>query len=345
MIEFAAVVERARLLDPAGNPSEQTIEHRKDPLTGTVASINAALGEKAKAFLGAADLDLLRQTEEKSRQGCPFCSASEKGTRFARDFAPEGQIRTGSALAVPNLFSKCTVDAVVIVDPARHVLFPSQLDAKALADAIRASAAMVRRARAYDGALVHHVAGMNFLNPGGSSVPHPHLQIHVRSVPYSAVSRLDELSAAFHARTGGRYWDVLLDAERRAGVRYVAATGDVQWVAAYAPAHQKEIWGILPGTASLASLGDRDAEGFASGIAKTVSFYEESGTHPFTFAFFSHPNPDADRHFALHVKLCARPAFRALYSNYDTWFTPKFLGDDVHTEAPEQYAARLRSRF
>src|SRR4051794_12153222 len=98
MIDFAAVVERARLLDPAGNPAEQIIEHRKDPLTGGVASINAALGEKAKAFLGAADVDLLRQTEEKSRQGCPFCSPAERGTRFATDFAPEGQIRVGKAV-------------------------------------------------------------------------------------------------------------------------------------------------------------------------------------------------------------------------------------------------------
>jgi galactose-1-phosphate uridylyltransferase len=310
-----------------------------------VASINTALGDKAKAFLGSADLDLLRQTEEKSREGCPFCSAAEKGTRFVGDFAGEGQIRVGKAVAVPNLFSKCTVDAVVIVDPARHVLFPSKLDPEALADAIRASAEMVRRARSHDAALVHHVAGMNFLNPGGSSVPHPHLQVHVRSVPYSAVARLDELSAAFLARTGRGYWDALLDAERHAAERYLGATGTVEWLAAYAPAHQKEIHGILPGKATLADLGDRDAQAFAAGIGKVVSFYEESGTHPFTFAFFSNPAPGAARRFALHVKLCARPAFRPLYSNYDTWFTPKLLGDDVHTEAPEQTAARLRSRF
>jgi galactose-1-phosphate uridylyltransferase len=234
---------------------------------------------------------------------------------------------------------------VVIVDPARHVLFPSKLEPGAIADAIRASAEMVRRARAFDAALVHHVAGMNFLNPGGSSVPHPHLQVHVRSVPYSGVARIDELSAKFHARTGRRYWDALVDAERRAGARYLGATGPVEWLAAYAPAHQKEIWGVLPGTASLASLADRDADAFAAGIAKTISFYEESGNHPFTFAFFSSPADGAARHFALHVKLCSRPAFRPLYSNYDTWFTPKLLGDDVHTEAPEHYAARLRARF
>jgi hypothetical protein len=45
------------------------------------------------------------------------------------------------------------------------------------------------------------------------------------------------------------------------------------------------------------------------------------------------------------VKVCGRPAFKPLYSNYDTWFTPKLLGDDVHLEAPERYAAQLRARW
>ena len=37
MIEFAAVVETTRLVDPAGAPTQQVVEHRTDPLTGTVA--------------------------------------------------------------------------------------------------------------------------------------------------------------------------------------------------------------------------------------------------------------------------------------------------------------------
>jgi galactose-1-phosphate uridylyltransferase len=311
---------------------------------GTVASINSALGEKAKAFLGAADPDLLRDLEERTRAGCPFCAAAEKATRFAPAVAPEGQVRVGSALALPNLFSKCAFDAVVVVDPARHVLFPSRLSREALGDAIRAAAELVRRARRRDPALVHHVAGMNFLQPGGSSVPHPHLQVHVRAVPYSGVARALARSADHLARTEESFFAALLRAERAAGERLVGTTGNVQWVAAWAPAHQKEIWGILPGTASLGALSDADAAAFGDGISRVVSFYEESGIHPFTLAFLSSPDP-ADPGFALHVKVCARPALRPLYSNYDTWFTPLFLGDDVHTEPPEAYAARLRARW
>jgi galactose-1-phosphate uridylyltransferase len=249
----------------------------------------------------------------------------------------------GTAVAIPNLFAKCAFDSVVIVDPSRHVLFPSKLASSALADAIRAAAELVRRAREHDPSLVHHVAGMNFLPPGGSSVPHPHFQVHVRSVPYSGIAGTLRLAVAYRERTGRSYWTDLLETER-GGPRHVGGTGDVEWIAAWAPAHQKEIWGVLPGKASLAEISDADADAFGTGIAKVVSFYEESGTHPFTLAFHSSAEA-ASGAWALHVKLCSRPAFKAQYTNYDTWFAPKFLGDEVHTEAPESYAGRLRARW
>ena len=344
-MELASVTERTVLLDPAGNRLEQVIEHRTDPLLGTVASLNAAMGEKARAFLGSTDLELLRRLEEESAAGCPFCGAAERGTRYPPEIAAEGQLRVGEALAMPNLFSKCAFDSVVIVDPARHVLSPSRISRKALGDAIRAASELVRRARAHDPSLVHHLAGMNFLHPGGSSVPHPHLQVHVRSVPYSGLAQVLRRGAEFEARTGRGFFPALLEKERALGARWIGTTGEVAWVAAFAPAHQKEIWGILPGTASLADLSDEDARAFAEGIGRVVSYYEEVGTHPFTFAFLSSPAAGAAPGFSLHVKVCSRPALKSLYVNYDAWFGPLFAGDDVHIEAPEAYAERLRSRW
>jgi galactose-1-phosphate uridylyltransferase len=186
---------------------------------------------------------------------------------------------------------------------------------------------------------------MNFLQPGGSSVPHPHLQVHARSEPYSALSRALDAAAAWRARTGGSFFEALLDHERRDGARWIGRTGAVSWLAAFAPAHQREIWGVLPGTASLATARDEDLAAFADGITRVVSGYESWGAHPFTFAFQSAPAGGREADWALHVKICARPALKALYANYDSWFGPLFAGDDAHTEAPEAYAERLRGRF
>jgi len=246
---------------------------------------------------------------------------------------------------VPNLFSKTAFDCVAIVDPGRHVLFPSQLAGEALADAIRVSRDLLRRARSRDPRLIHHVVGMNFLPPGGSSVPHPHFQVHVRGVPYSGVTRLARLGEDFRAAAGRGYWGALLERERELGARWVGESGEVAWLAAFAPTHQKELWGVLRGAASLVEVGEREAQAFGEGIAKVLAFYEESGLHAFTFAFLSSPEPgDADR-LALQLRVCARPAPKALYANYDTWFTPLFLGEDVQLEPPEAYAARLRERW
>jgi len=344
-MDLTPVVERTALVDAAGERFEQVIEHRTDPLTGTVASVNAALGDKARAFLGGGDVEALRALEASSRPGCPFCAAEEKGTRFPPELAAEGQLREGTSIAFPNLFSKCASDSVVVLDPGTHALLPSRLAPASLASALRLVSELVRRNRARDPALVHHLAGMNFLQPGGSSVPHPHLQVHVRSVPYSGVARLEKLSAEHRARTGRSYWTSLLDAERAAGVRHVGTSDAVEWIAAWAPAHQKEVWGIRDGVASLADLSYADAEAFAAGIAKVVASYEEAGAHAFTLAFFSSPWPSAAGHFALQARLCARPPFKPLYASYDTWFAPLFAGDDAHTEAPEAYAARLRARW
>lgn len=92
-------------------------------------------------------------------------------------------------------------------------------------------------------------------------------------------------------------------------------------------------------------MEDGDAEGFAAGISKVISLYEALGSHPFTFAFFSSPSTGTGEHFSLHVKLCSRPPFRSMYSNYDTWFTPKLVGDDAHTMAPEHYAELIRRHW
>lgn len=342
-MELASITERTVLIDPAGNRTEQEIEQRIDPLTGTVASVNLALGEKAKAFLGTADVEMLRDFEARSKAGCPFCGAEEKGTRFLPDLVEEGQLRIGKALALPNLFSKCRYDSVVIVDPSRHVLFPSRLSREALGDAIRTCADLARRTRAQDASLVHHLAGMNFLQPGGSSVPHPHLQMHVRTVPFSGVARAIQRSAEYSRLQGRNFWAELLEQERRDGGRYIGSTDPVEWIAAFAPAHQKEIWGVLPGVGSLIELDDRAAASFAEGLSRILSFYEKSGVHPFTFALFSSPDAGNGRFFSLHLRICARPPFKSLYANYDSWFGPKLVGDEAHTEPPERYAEQLRS--
>jgi galactose-1-phosphate uridylyltransferase len=228
-----------------------------------------------------------------------------------------------------------------VVSHREHTLFPSRIPPADFGNAVRVGIDLLRRAKERYG-LPHHILGMNFLHPGGSSVPHPHLQANARGMAYSGVERVIGLSRAYREASGGSYWDELLETERREAARYLGVTGEVEWIVPFAPAHQKEVWGIFPGAGSLLELDDAAAEAFGAGIASVASFYEREGHYAFTLAFFSSPAVGAADHFSVQVRLCARPAFKPLYSNYDTWFVPKIIGDEVHTQAPEEYAGRIR---
>lgn len=344
-MEFVSVKEDFRMIGPDGNEFVQQIEHRKDPLTGVVATVNGFLGEKAKAFLGQADTELLKKLEEDSKQNCPFCVALEKGTRFSSDFINDGLIHIGNSVAVPNLFSKAGIDSVVIVNHKQHNLVPSKISKDDFTNAIKVGVQLINKGVVYNEKLKHHAIGMNFLNPGGSSVPHPHFQVHLRSVPYSGVTNVLKLSESYQQKNNRNYWQELIDFEKRESSRFIGEIGNTCWITPFAPAHQKEVWGLLLGKGSLTNLTDTEAEFFGEGIQKVVSFYEEEGHFAYTFAFFSAPFSGTDEYFALQVRLCARPAFKSLYSNYDTWFTPKFIGDEVHTTAPEVYCQRLKTSF
>jgi galactose-1-phosphate uridylyltransferase len=186
---------------------------------------------------------------------------------------------------------------------------------------------------------------MNFLQPGGSSVPHPHLQLQIRGVPFSAPGRVLARGAEYRAREGRSYWRDLSERERSEKVRWLGRAGPVEWLVAWAPCLQREVWGLLPGVGSLLELDEAAAGGFAEGIAKVVSYYESIGSHPFTLAFFSSPQPGQGGAHELQVRICARPGLRATYANYDTWFAPLYGGDGAHVAIPERYAAELQARW
>ncbi len=344
-MEFVSSAEKVYMIGPSGERIEQIIEHRVDPLDSSVCTINSFLGEKARTFLGNADLELLKRLEEESKSECPFCTVMEKGTRFLPEFIEKGYISAGNSVAVPNLFAKAGFDAVIVVNFKSHKLFPSEIADSDIANAIKVGMEFIIRARSHDPLSIHHVIGMNFLHPGGSSVPHPHFQAQVRRIPYSRISRLVNISKDYYDKHRRSYWSELIEKESSEGKRYIGKTGDVHWLVPFAPSHQKEVWGIYLGKGSFFDAPYDVAEDFGSGISRVISFYEEEGHYAFTFSFLSSPEEGSGGYFPLQVRLAARPAFKALYANYDTWFLPKMIGDEVLIVSPEEYAERLREIF
>ncbi len=343
MIEFQSLKETVDFVSFDGSLMKQEIEHRKDPLTGVVATINGFLGEKAKAFLGSKDNELLKDLEEKTKANCPFCVADKSGTRFQRDFVEEGFFRAGDSICVPNLFSKARLDGVCIINKNKHILNLKEYSAEDFYNALINCRDFIERGqKCYN--LSHHILGMNFLHPGGSSVPHPHLQVHVRGYEYSGLTNLINLSKGYFFKNKENYWQELLLKEKELGARYICEMGQIYWIVPYSPSHQKEIWGIVRGKSSIFELSEKEIYALAEGIIRSLAFYEDEG-NTCTFALLSSPKTEDKEYYSLQIRLCARPAFKSLYSNFDTWFVPMFAGEDVHTLSPEEYALKLKKYF
>ena len=108
-IRFESIESEVRFHNPLKDFTEDIhrLEIRKDPLLGDVSVYNSYLKDKAKAFFGECDPDLIRRLVEESKRTCFLCGEKvEKGTpRFTSEFLAEGRMRVGEAVLFPNLFS------------------------------------------------------------------------------------------------------------------------------------------------------------------------------------------------------------------------------------------------
>jgi UDPglucose--hexose-1-phosphate uridylyltransferase len=108
-IAFESIESIFTILNPQNNFSEDVhqVEVRRDPLLGDTSVYNPFLKDKAKAFFGDNDPDLIQRLVEESARSCIFCGERvEKSTaQFPPSIVPEGRIRVGEAVLFANIFS------------------------------------------------------------------------------------------------------------------------------------------------------------------------------------------------------------------------------------------------
>ena len=312
-------------------PTTSRVETRWDPLTGQTARVLLDVDP----LLPAADLDLAALAAQ-TRPGCPFCpDRIETATpRFVGDGFGGGRIQAGRAVLFPNLLPYAAYASVCVYDAELHHLPLAGMTPRLVADNLRAQVAFVRAAQRQDPAAAWASINGNHLLPAGSSVFHPHTQGACHPVPTNTQAQLAGL-APDRVRA-------YLDLERAAGRRYIAATGQVHWLAAFAPVGPGEVRGLVPGAAGLADLADELIEELGTGIARTMHTYAELGLHSCNLAIYGAPTGSAD-HW-LMLRMVCRANLAPLYRSEVTYL------ERLHAEAatdisPEVLAARARRCF
>jgi len=311
-------------------PVAMQLEIRQDPLTGHTARIlpDAEL-------LPRSQFDL-EQLAEATRSTCPFCSEriEEVTPRFPRALLPEGRIRCGEAVLFPNLLPYSKYSSVSVYSPDRHFLPLAQLTPGLLADNLAAQVAFARSVRAHDSTAAWISVNANHMLPSGSSVFHPHLQGSATPVPTTMQRLL--------AETPPERFRAYVDEERETGERWVADTGNVVWLAAYAPVGPAELRAFVFGATSPDALERALVDELAAGIASALAVYAELGFESFNLALYG--APPAAGGYPLNLRLICRSNLAELYRSDATWL------ERLHWEAaidvaPEALASRARECF
>ncbi len=326
----------AKLRDPREDfrEVERPIEIRRDPLTGRKCRINV---ERARRPHQA------KRTKEKISHptNCPFCHPNlEKITPKYPDAMPE-RICVGRATTFPNLFPFGEFHSVVA--------FPSfflEVDGfspKELRECLEAAFKTFELAMSTRPALRYWYLNWNHLPPAGASIVHPHLQLLATRNPTRMLSELMRKSKQYYQQHKRNYWKELLSLERKLDERYIGSTGDIHWIASFAPTGNKEVLGVSEKWSSLreakASISD-----ICQGLHKILKGYAKIGVKSFNLSSYSGPCDKKLPFFRLHFRLIARPDPVSLYTA-DRGFMEIFHHEPVIDTLPETLARELRKVF
>ncbi|MFQ5711274.1 MAG: hypothetical protein ACE5GD_05780 [Candidatus Geothermarchaeales archaeon] len=349
-INFEKVVKSAEFLNPRKGftRDRQTIEFRRDPLTGRWCRINVERARRGTS-LGAEGVEEdFKVLIEASRDTCYFCERNlEKSTpKFTPDISREGRIRRRSVVVFPNLFPFGEHHAICVISKA-HYLELCDISRDMWLNSLLSCIDFLKRIHEKDRRIRYPIVGFNYMPPAGASIFHPHLQILMDWKASSALSELMGKSLRYHEENKSCFWSDLLESEEAIGERHIGNTGVFSWISSFAPSGNNEVVGVMRQPASCITEMDRRSVGdLADGLSKVLKgLWLDRGVRSINLSVYSGPLGDGvDECFRLHVKIFSRPTFKSHCVN-DRGFMETLHFETVVQTSPEDTARDLRKYF
>jgi len=338
MLRFQTETFHSRIVLPDGRNVERPLEIRTHPISGRTCRIAFSRGEEREP--GAESLPEPPPFAGE-RGNCPFCAAqlTTHTPRLMPEICGEGRMTRGSSTLFPNLFPYGRYSAVSLFDD-RHYVPIGTADPRVYADCFMNCRDYLLKVTARDPAAVFMAITQNHLPSAGGSLLHPHLQVQADRTPANHQRFLQHRAAGHRRRYGTRLFAEYLALERQAGLRWIGLTGSWQWLAAFAPEGFFEIWGILPGVASLVETSPAQWLDLARGVLNVQQFYRSLGRNGYNLGLLLLADGSDD--LELRVVTTVR-------SNYAPWVRSDFtgfevmLGDMATFSSPEQTAGLARA--
>ena len=330
-IAFEREVQAATFHSPLEDFESVTVETeiRTDPLTGRPARVvteNFPMPDE-EPDLGAVVEDA---------EGCFFCpDLVTDATPTYPDWVGFDRGEVGEAVSFPNLNPYGAYSNVVVLT-ADHYRPIDGFTPAIFADGLSAALEYLEAVFEHDDEVSVASINMNFLRPAGSSIIHPHMQTLADDRGTDEQRRRTEAALAYRDEHDRGYWTDLLAAET-GGERHVGTTGDVKWIAPFAPKHHRHVQGIADYT-GLPAPGEPIVSDLAAGIVNTLAYYGDAGLNSFNFACFL-----AEGRRPV-IDIVARSVFDEYYWS-DSPFFAVLHDEGVVDLAPEAVAAQAREQF
>jgi UDPglucose--hexose-1-phosphate uridylyltransferase len=324
-------------LGAGGAWTRTLLRWRRDPLTGAGARILTGVKLQPPT---RPDLDDLAAPPP----FCPFdADRLESATSpFPPEITPEGRIRCGKAVVVPNIIAYATHSAVGIYESERHFLDLDDLTPSLVGDAL---IAMVRHAvgvRRFDPSAAWSSINANYLPPSGASLVHPHLQSAHDAHGLTNQRILVERSRAW-AESSPPYWASLIEQEG-GGPRWVGRTGRVSWLTPFAPSGFNEVWAVVDGVADVTELTEDDCRSLGHGLSRVLAAYLAWNLASFNFALIGGGPAGRDSGYQVVLKVVSRSNPEPMYRSDATYFE-RLHGEALIDISPEEVAGGVRAVF
>jgi galactose-1-phosphate uridylyltransferase len=338
-IEFKKQQLYARILSSSGKPVQRLIEIRTHPLSFRQCRITFSRSGEKEA--GAEALPNpppnIHHTD-----GCPFCQPQlySQTPLLPSNLSASGRLVEGDSVLFPNLFPYGCYSAVSLFDNQHFVEIGTASSASYTNSLINCSR-YLKKVLAADPEAIYTAIAQNHLPSAGGSLVHPHFQVHADPVASNHHRCYMRRMAGYYQQYGKYFFSDYLSQEKTNQDRYIANTGNWEWLAAFAPEGFYEVWGILPGHFSLRTLEASLWQELARGIINTQRFYRSLHRNGYNMGLLSIEKEGS--FLELRVVLVVR-------SNYAPWVRNDYtsfevmLGDMATFSAPEE-TARLARPF
>lgn len=345
-IQFEKFDSTFTILNPLREFAEEEhrIEVRRDPLLRDTSIYNPYLEDKAKAFFGANDDELIKNLAKETATDCIFCGENvrTKTACYPERVLPGARLEQNEAVLFANLFSLAPHHPVIVLSKA-HFLRSTEIEPALLGDGFQLARTYLREATDRDPSLAFSTVNANYLLPAGASLVHPHMQMLVSHVPYTYQARLMDAVAYYLLQNGTHYYADLIAEERKRDERYIGQHGAWHWMAPFSPMGSNEIMAVHDEESDLCRITVRDLRDLSDGITKVLALYDRLGHLSFNFTLYSARGGETIG-FRCIFKIVNR---QNLYPNYrnDDYFLQKMLRTDLILNLPEDLAREARRYF